>query len=232
MWVRVVLVVAALAFLYGCNQASSPAEKQEKQGSVEEGKTQQEAKARSLPGQRKALRPGEYRTKEFKPSLSFKVGKGWTFAPPQMPDFLQIEQEGKRSLRFTSPQEVYKPGTYDVVEAPKDLVGWYQHHPYLKTDQPEPVTVGGVKGKQFDVVVAEDLPKDYSGMCGTQCVDTYMLSDGLLADVVEAEKRRVIVLEDVKGATATIEFASSPTDFDDFLPEAQKVVDSVKWSGS
>jgi hypothetical protein len=30
----------------------------------------------------------------------------------------------------------------------------------------------------------------------------------------------------------TIDFGSSVRDFDDFLPEAQKVVDSVKWSVS
>jgi hypothetical protein len=35
-------------------------------------------------------------------------------------------------------------------EAPKDVVGWFQQHPYLQTDNPEPVTVGGVKGQQLD----------------------------------------------------------------------------------
>ena len=122
------------------------------------GGGEKEAKARHLPWQRKDLRPGEYRTQEFKPSLSFRVGKGWTFAPPQMPDFLQIEQGGKRWLRFTNVQEVYKPGAFNkLVNAPKDLVGWFQHHPYLKTDKPASVTAGGVKGEQFDVVIAEDL---------------------------------------------------------------------------
>jgi len=47
-----------------------------------------------------------------------------------------------------------------------------------------------------------------------------------------SKKRKVIVIEDVKGSTVQIDFGSSVSDFDDFLPEAQKVVDSVKWSGS
>src|SRR3712207_8390504 len=66
---------------------------------------------------------------------------------------------------FAVINEVYKPsrtGSPDVVEVPKNLVGWLQHHPYLQTSKPEPITVGGVKGKQFDVVV-EDLPEDYYG---------------------------------------------------------------------
>ncbi len=31
------------------------------------------------------------------------------------------------------------------------MVGWLQHHPYLKTSKPEPVTLGGVKGEQLEV---------------------------------------------------------------------------------
>jgi len=38
MAVRILLVLAAFAVLYGCGQASSPPERQEKQGGVEEAK--------------------------------------------------------------------------------------------------------------------------------------------------------------------------------------------------
>jgi len=36
----------------------------------------------------------------------------------------------------------------------------------------------------------------------------------------------------VKGATVVIWYAAPLDVFDEFAPEAQKVVDSVKWSGS
>jgi hypothetical protein len=39
-------------------------------------------------------------------------------------------------------------------------------------------------------------------------------------------------LEDVKGETVTMGFASLATDFDKFAPEAQKVIDGVEWTGS
>ena len=48
----------------------------------------------------------------------------------------------------------------------------------------------------------------------------------------EVNKRKVIVLEDVKGDTVVIWYAAPPDEFDEFATEAQKVVDSVKWSGS
>jgi hypothetical protein len=72
-------------------------------------------------------------------------------------------------IRFANVKEVWKPGTTNVVDALKDLVGWLEHHPYLKTSKPQPVTLGGVKGEQPKVLV-EDLPEDYYGLCGPDCV--------------------------------------------------------------
>jgi hypothetical protein len=198
------------------------------------GGGEEEVKARPLPEDRQALRPGEYRSEEFKPSFSFRVGKGWSSLPPEASDTLFVTQGETKALGFVNAQVVYKPtktGTPNVVEAPKDMVGWFQQHPYLHTDKPEPVTVGGVKGEQFDVVV-EDMPEDYSGVGGADCVDLFRLSTGIPVCQPEEDKVRITVLEDVKGETVTIGFASPATEFDEFAPEAQKVLDSVKWRDS
>jgi hypothetical protein len=195
---------------------------------------QEQAKPRPLPEEEQALRPGEYRSEEFKPSLSFRVGEGWSSDPPEASDVLFITRRETKALGLVNAQEVYKPtktGTPNVVEAPKDMVGWFQQHPYLQTSKPEPVRVGGVKGVQFDVVV-EDLPEDYVGSCGTDCVDLSRLSTGPPVSLSERDMLRLIVLEDVKGETVTMGFASRASEFDEFAPKAQKVVDSVKWIGS
>src|SRR3712207_3838478 len=123
----------------------------------------QQSKPRPLPEERRVLRPGEYRSEEFEPSLSFRVGKGWSNAPPEAPDALFLDRGGMRALGFVNAREVYKPtktGPPNIVNAPKDLLGWFRQHPYLRTDRPKRVTVGGVEGVQFDVNV-EDLPEDY-----------------------------------------------------------------------
>jgi hypothetical protein len=150
-----------------------------------------------------------------------------------LPDFIELAwQEQPGYIRFANIKEVYKPGTQDVVEAPNDLVRWFEHHPNLKTGEPEPITVGGVKGEQIDVLV-EDLPEDVYGKCGVECVDIAPLGGGEQSVFFrEVNKRRVIVLEDVEGETATIDFSTPIVLFDEFAPEAQKVVDSVKWTGS
>jgi hypothetical protein len=49
----------------------------------------------------------------------------------------------------------------------------------------------------------------------------------------DGNKVRIIVLEDVKGDTLCFDNGvSEASEFDEFMTEAQKVVDSVKWGGS
>jgi hypothetical protein len=195
------------------------------------GSSQEQAKARPLPEDEKALRPGEYRSEEFKPSFSFTVGKGWSIEPPELPGLLYLPLSESASLSFWNVQEVYKPsGDIHVVPAPDDMVGWFQRHPHLQTDEPEQTTVGGVKGEQFDVVVG-DLPEDYYAVCGTGCVDIAKFGGDWIA-FAEGYKERVVVLEDVKGETVIIDFGSRATEFDELAPEAQKVIDSVEWEGA
>jgi hypothetical protein len=194
------------------------------------GSAQEQAnKPRHLPENNATLRPGEYRSDEFKPSLSFRVGKGWEHVAPELSDKLAISPGGEDPLLiFRNLRQVYKPAkgmdAPPAVEAPKDMVGWFQHHPYLQTTKPEPVMVGGVKGQQFDWVVAEDSPY--------KTVNTFRYSDGFDVSARKGFEYRAIVLEDVKGETVTIGVGSPASEFDGFAPEAQKVLDTVKWGGS
>ena len=202
------------------------------------GEKQQEFKPQPLPEEQQELRPGVYGSEEFKPSLSFRVGEGWSNDPPEASDALLLTREETVGLGFVNAQWVFKPtktGTPNVVEAPEDMVGWFQQHPYLRTSEPEPVTVGGVKGVQFEVVV-KDLPENYSGPCVGylgDCVDIIESAGGVgWIAFMKDNKQRLFVLEDVKGKTVTMGFTIPATEFDEQAPEAQKVVDSVKWTSS
>jgi hypothetical protein len=130
-------------------------------------------------------------------------------------------------LIFRDLQEVFnytKNGTTpEVVKAPKDMVGWFQHHPYLKTEKSESATVGGVKGVQFDYIVSEDAPYED--------INLFRYTDGSDGSAGKGFKYRAIILEDVEGKTVTIGIGSLTIEFDDLLPEAQKVLDTVKWRG-
>ena len=202
------------------------------------GGEQQQPKARPLPDSAQDLRPGEYRTEAFKPAFSFTVGKGWALDCPEGDDNVCLLPPGAGTrFKFLNVTEVYKPSKLidmsgETTPPPADLVGWFEQHPYLQTDKPQPVTVGGIKGQQIDVVVG-DLPKDYpEGLCGgIDCVQLSQFNFGDWA-VEEAYKDRLIVLEDVKGQTVFIDFVSPAAEFDEYWPEAEKVVQSVKWKVS
>ena len=194
----------------------------------------EEPKPRPLPEDQQALRPGEYRSEEFEPSLSFRVGEGWTNAPPQTPEHLHLQWKETGGIGFLKFQEIYEPtgtGTSNLVEAPDDMVGWFRQHPYLDTSESEQAMVGGVEGERFDVSLG-DLPQDYSGVCGSDCVDIGKVGSGVPPLFFpEGVKARVIVLEDLEGETVTIASNSPATDFDEFTSEAQKVIKTVAWGG-
>ena len=138
------------------------------------------------------------------------------------------------TLSSRSVQKIYKPNkelTLETAPSPDDLASWFQQHPYLQTDEPEPATVGGVNGEQFDVVLG-DLPEQYSGLCGTDCVYLFELSNGDHWAVEEGHKYRFTVLENVEGQTVAIDFGSPAAEFDEFLPDAEKVLKTVEWNGT
>ncbi len=90
--------------------------------------------------------------------------------------------------------------------------------------------MGGVEGQRIDVAVVGDLPEGHRvGACGPDCVDQFRLSDGTVLGVTKGEKVRGIVLEDVGGDTVAIGFGGPADEFDEHAPEAQKVIDTVRW---
>jgi hypothetical protein len=105
-------------------------------GAGEAGSHQEEANARPLPENNATLPPGEYRSVEFEPSLSFKVGEGWKHVAPELPDKLAISPGGEGGdplLIFRNLRQVFKPAksmaTPPAVEAPEDMTGWFRHQP-------------------------------------------------------------------------------------------------------
>jgi hypothetical protein len=83
---------------------------------------------------------------------------------------------------------------------------------------------------QFDAIVSG--APEYPECTGCPDLALFYESAGATAGVEKGEKLRFIVLDDVKGQTVTIFVEASAPGFDEFVPEAQKVVDSVEWGGS
>jgi hypothetical protein len=181
------------------------------------------------------LPAGRYVTEEYKPAMSFTLGKGWTRGGPELPDvwdLRDIENDAFWVL-FSSAEKVYDPKGPDRVKiapAPEDMVAWLQANPHLKTEEPKPTSVGGEKGVQFDAIVT---PPVEAPLCpGCVGVPLFHYSDGERSYVENGEKIRFIVVEDVKGKTVTIFVESSVPGFEKFMPKAQKVIDTAEWKGT
>src|SRR5215217_1218727 len=188
------------------------------------GEHHQQAKARPLPEGKKPLPPGEYHSEEFKPAFSFHVGKDWQTPDAhlkELPERLIIEsteeEKGDTLLIFRNPPEAYDPQKpkWVKVNSYEDILSWFQHNPYLKTSNPEPVTVGGVKGVQLETAVAKDSPED--------AVKSFRYSDGFVASIDPGPPAGRTIILDMKGEAVNIAVG---------FPRAQKVVDSVKWEGA
>jgi hypothetical protein len=216
-------------------------------GGAEHQQAQAQAKGRPLPKYERAVLPaGRYYTTEFEPSLSFRItGDDWRFegptgtlGDPEHPDYLFFEKVPEGEIAFFNLRKlkgVYKPrgptGATEPVPAPDQLVGWFRHHPYLKTSEPEPATVGGAKGVQFDVVLA-NLPINHEGLCGkaSQCLDIFALSTGGSSEIYYLKRDHYIVLESVDGVPVIIYYSDLKDRFDEFAPVAEKVLQSVEWT--
>jgi hypothetical protein len=164
-----------------------------------------------------------YVTDEFEPAFSFvAVGECWV-SNGELNDILSIGR-GDSELAFINVKEVINPNNprdfTDRKPAPEDMAGWLQNHPHLQTEEPESVSIGGIKGVYFDAVVVDPSR-----------VWLFGLSRGEWY-AAEGDKSRFIVLEDVKGETVTIVVEGRAVDFEELLPKAQKVLDTVRWKGT
>ena len=68
-----------------------------------------------------------------------------------------------------------------------------------------------------------------------ECVDLFSVSTPSHSPIFVSERSKLhlIVSKDVlSGLTVALGYASRSTNFDEFAPEAQKVIDTVEWGGS
>ena len=195
------------------------------------GGEQGRPQAHALPKPGKPLKPGEYRTRTFEPGFSFSPGKGWAAALPETPDAVGLfERNGPTLIGIQNVRKVYDPTdpVGPLKPAPDDMVGWLQDHPRLEVEPPSRVSVGGESGQQFDAIASE--PEKGPEYCSEPCVPLFYITDNNFW-MGKSEKYRFIVLDDVKGQQVTIYFGGPAVEFDESLPKAQKVLDTIKWEG-
>jgi hypothetical protein len=188
------------------------------------------AEPSSLPSEG-ALEPGTYRSDEFNPALSFRVEEGWVAAAPEMPDTLSIAlsgtlgQQQPSMLGLHTAREVFDPkdpNQQTLSTAPENVEGWvewFRNHPALDAGEPKPVTVGGISGMQL-------------GARAEQITALWQYGNQFPVVFPMGTRSRIIVL-DVEGQTVlVVTRASSADNFEALLPNAEEVLDTVRWEES
>jgi hypothetical protein len=153
-------------------------------------------------------------------------------------DSLFIETPYWEQILLTNPRHVFDPSSlsepqaFPAPENAEEWVSWFRKHPNLRTSKLAPVRdVGGVSGKRIDVTVTS-TPENYSkDHCGSlPCIPLYPLSNENPIIAYEGLKDRFYIV-DVGDETVLIDVAAPAYRFDEFLPKAQKVLDSVEGIG-
>lgn len=177
-----------------------------------------------------------YVTDEFEPAFSFRVGEGWTSSvPSERQEFLGITYGGDSFLSFSNPDQVFdpeEPAAQKGVPAPDTIdgwVAWHEQNPYLEVTEPEPASVGGATGVRFNARLTS-IPENYPPGCGEPCVPAYPVGDTQL-DFFPGDRERNIVLE-VGDQTVIVTITAPADKFEEFVPKAQEVLDTVEWEAT
>jgi hypothetical protein len=177
--------------------------------------------------------PGQRHTTKFEPAQWYSISDGWQVHGETTDElYLVGPGGGQRQLIFTSPSHVFDPSSPNdptKVSAPENAdkwASWFQRHPNLDTSEPVSVSVGGAAGMRIDVTLSstlENYPRDFCGV-GRPCVP-------LFPGIASYGKDRFVIV-DVGDETVIIDVAAPADEFVDFLPKAQKVLDTVEWKSA
>jgi hypothetical protein len=194
-----------------------------------------------MPNGDKWLKGEGYVTDEFEPAFRLEFGEaGWAWKVSRqtadevhmryVPDFWG-------EIVFVSPLHVFDPSNPSErkeVPAPETVhewVSWFQRHPTLETSNPVPESVGGVSGMQIDVTCVP-WPRDASfRQEPLPCSPPFPIREGIVTYTEGAERKDRYIIVDVRGETVLINVGTETEErkFAEFLPIAQKVLDTVKW---
>jgi hypothetical protein len=178
-----------------------------------------------------------YVTTEFEPALSFSLSDEWELNSPETPDLISFAgpERERGGLNFINPLHVFDPSNPSEpkeVPAPENAdewVSWFQKHPNLDTSKPVPMSVGGESAVRIDATFTSKTDSGTDGPGGPYA-PLFRSSGGTIGSR-GATKDWFIIVNVSEGETVIIQVSAPTGTFDEFLPKAQKVLDSVEWKG-
>lgn len=210
------LAVAA-ASLAGCGAATTPA-----------------------PSGPTALPAGTYTSRAFQPPVTYTVPDGW-WNPSDTPGYLALQPVASNQIGihlFRDPQPASQDPACPTTAEPGvgttsiALAAWIRGLPGLTVSAPRIATVGGLRGTEIDVEIADGWTASCSFANGLPTVPLFVGDGGTLRWVIAGSERLRLSLLDVPGGgTVVVDIdAFEGALWDQLLAAATPIVQSFVFS--
>jgi hypothetical protein len=189
-----------------------------------------------------ALPAGAYTSRTFQPSVSYTLPAGWD-NPTDAADYFELVPAGSEIAGihlFRDPKAMSQAADCPASPEPgvggtsSQLAAWIRARPGLAVGDPRIVTVGGLRGIEIDVAIADG----WAGTCpfanGLPAVPLFVGKTGGYQWVVAGSERLRLSLLDVPGGgTVVVDVdAFDGSVFDSLVANAAPIVDTFTFAAS
>lgn len=192
------------------------------------------------PSRPAALPAGTYQSRAFKPQLTFTVPAGWWVASDST-DFLElhpVDSDQVGIYLFRDPSAASQSATCPLSPEPSvgalstDLSTWIRGRPGFVTSSPRLADVGGLRGVELDVGIADTWTASCPFANGAPTVPLFVdQAAGLRWVVAGSERLRLSLLDVPAGGTVVVDVdAFDGTLMPDFLSRAIPIVQSFRFA--
>ena len=187
-----------------------------------------------------ALPAGTYRSQAFEPRVEFTLPPGWWIASDAA-DYLALQPVDNDQVGiylFRDPEAASQDldcplePEPDVGTLSSELSGWMRALPGLVTSNPRLATVGGLRGTELDLRIADGWQASCPFAGGLPTVPLFVGQDGGLRWVLAGSERlRLSLLDAPGGATVVVDIdAFDGSLMDGLLNSANPIVGSFAFA--
>jgi hypothetical protein len=186
-----------------------------------------------------AMPPGTYVSRAFKPAVTYTVPAGW-WTQSDAADYFglqPVESDLTGIHLFRDPQAASQDPACPTAPEPgvgtlsSELASWIRARPGLAVSNPRMVTVGGLRGVELDVAIADGWTASCPFANGVPAVPLFVGADGLRWVVAGSERLRLDLLDVPGGGTVVVDVdAFDGTLWDSFVAAATPIVKSLDFA--
>lgn len=186
-----------------------------------------------------ALPPGTYVSRAFQPPVTYAVPAGW-WNPSDTGAYFALQPAGSDLTGihlFRDPRAASQDPACPTSPEPgvgtlsSELAAWIRGLPGLAVSNPRMVTVGGLRGVEIDVAIADGWSVSCPFANGVPTVPLFVGADSLRWVVAGTERLRLDLLDVPGGGTVVVDVdAFEGTLWDPLVAAADPIVKSLDFA--